>query len=70
MKMSVVFKSNFFFATHLLEEGTGIRYIQTILGDNSIKTTEIYTQVAVNNINIMTNLGIIVNKMYTIIRRQ
>lgn len=43
------------FATHLMDQGIETRYIQTLLGHQSLETTAIYAHVSTKNLNLITS---------------
>ena len=52
------------YATHLLENGTDLRYIQEILGHSSSRTAEIYTHVSNKSIQKTTSPFDYLKKVY------
>ena len=68
LKRSVIHTLKQSFATHLLEHGTDLRYIQERLRYNSSKTTEIYTHITKNGMekikNLLDELDILLLRLY------
>lgn len=57
------------YATHLLESGTDLRYIQELLGHSSSKATEIYTHVSTKSIEQFYNPFFTIHRKIVLIFR-